>query len=155
MSLLPKQRRKIVHVLEEDSEEEEIKMNLIPTTEFIKNIEVVYDEIAIEEISEDDFVITNVTSAKDSSEDLETEVVEETQEDISGDLMFDLPLNSYEEVKPETKTLFELTEDILNMEVNDPVEVVAEKEDTSTGSATEVVEKRFVLEDFDVEPTIK
>ncbi|MEQ6125313.1 cell division protein FtsZ [Pseudotenacibaculum sp. MALMAid0570] len=131
---------KIIHVLEDDSEEEEIKMDLIPTTELIKNIEVTYDEIAIEEIVEEDFVITNVTPQKE-------EVIEEVTEEISGDLLFDLPLNSYEEVTPnETTTLFELTEDVLDLEVKDAIEVVAQEE--------EVVEKRFVLEDFDIEPTI-
>ncbi|MFD2566411.1 cell division protein FtsZ [Pseudotenacibaculum haliotis] len=138
---IDKVEKKIVHVLEDDLEEEEVKMDLIPTTDFIKNIDVVYDEIAVENIAEDDFIITNVTPAK------EEEKIEEVKEEISGDLLFDLPLNSYEEIKPEEpKTLFELTEDILGMEVKDPVEIVAKDE--------QVVEKRFVLEDFDIEPTI-
>ena len=138
---IDKVEKKIVHVLEDDLEEEEVKMDLIPTTDFIKNIDVVYDEIAVENIAEDDFIITNVTPAR------EEEKIEEVKEEISGDLLFDLPLNSYEEIKPEQpKTLFELTEDILGMEVKDPVEIVAKDE--------KVVEKRFVLDDFDIEPTI-
>ena len=145
-----KVEKKIVHVLEDDdvepalsTDKEEPKMDLIPTSDLIKNINVVYDEIAIEEISEDDFIITNVTPQK------EEQVVEDTIEEpiVKGDLLFDLPLNSYEEIKPtEQTTLFELTDEILNMDVNDAVEVVAENE--------EVIEKRFVLEDFDIQPTI-
>ena len=139
---IDKVEEKIIHVLEEDNEEiEEIKMDLIPTTDFIKNIDVVYDEIALEEISEDDFIITNMTP------EVEEVVEEEVQEEVTGDLLFDLPLNSYEEITPvEEETRFELTDDILEMDVTDAIEVVAEKE--------EVVEKRFVLEDFDIEPTI-
>jgi len=127
--------KKIVHVLEEDDDEvEETQMDLISTSELIANMDVVYEEIEIESISEDDFIITNATPVIEEPE----EVVEEVQTD----LLFDLPLNQYEEIKPvEEEVRFELTEDILNMEVEDPVEIVAE-------------EKRFVLEDFDVEPTI-
>lgn len=143
---ISKVEEKIIHVLEEDEEptlsidKEEVKMDLIPTSELIKNIEVVYEEIEIENISEDDFIITNMTPEKE-------EVIEEPQQTIQADLLFDLPLNSYEEIKPEKEeTRFELTDDILEMEVTDAVEIVAEKED--------VVEKRYVLDDFDIEPTI-
>lgn len=122
---------KVVHVLEEEVEEP--KLNLVPTTEAIKNINVVYDEIAIETISEDDFIITNITEPK---------VVEEVKEQpIQQDLLFDLPLNSYEEIKPASH-LVETTNEIKNIEVE----------------AQEIkfhqVEKRYVLDDFNVQPTI-
>ncbi|CAM1351016.1 cell division protein FtsZ [Tenacibaculum crassostreae] len=124
---------KVVHVLEEEVEEP--KLNLVPTTEAIKNIDVVYDEIAIETISEDDFVITNIT-------DTEPKAVEEVKEQpIQQDLLFDLPLNSYEEIKPASH-LVETTNEIKNIEVE----------------AQEIkfhqVEKRYVLDDFNVQPTI-
>ncbi|MBL4605559.1 MAG: cell division protein FtsZ, partial [Flavobacteriaceae bacterium] len=135
---ISKAEEKIVHVLEEDVEVE-IKMDLIPTSELIKDIKVVYDEIEIENISEDDFIITNMTPEKE-------EVIVEPQQTIQADLLFDLPLNTYEEIKPEEEARFELTEDILEMEVTDAVEIVAEQED--------VVEKRYVLDDFDIQPTI-
>lgn len=129
--------QKIVHVLEEEEVVEE-KINLIPTTELIKNIDVIYDEIAPETISEDDFIITNVTP--------EVKEVEEPKQ-IQADLLFDLPLNSYEEVKPTEEIRFELTTDeVKNIEVNDATEIIA-KDD-------KVIEKRYVLEDFDVQPTI-
>lgn len=123
--------KKIVHVLE-DEEEELDKMNLIATSDVIKNMDVVYEEIEIESISEDDFIITAAPVE---------ERQEEIEDEIQTDLLFDLPLNEYEEVKPTEEVRFELTDDILNMEVKDPVEIVAE-------------EKRYVLEDFDVAPTI-
>lgn len=140
---ISKPEQKIVHVLEEDEDETSMKSTsgLIATTKDIMNMDVVYEEIVVEEVSEDDFVITDMTP--------KVEAPVQIEEEISEDLLFDLPLNSYEEIKPieeEPKTLFELTEDILNMEVKDPVQVVAKEE--------QVVEKRYTLEDFDVQPTI-
>jgi cell division protein FtsZ len=127
--------KKVVHVLEEDDDEvEEEQMDLISTSELIANMDVVYEEIEIESISEDDFIITNTTPVEEKQEEI-------VEEEVQTDLLFDLPLNEYEEVKPTEEVRFELTEDILNMEVKDPVEIVAE-------------EKRYVLEDFDVAPTI-
>ena len=137
-----KPEAKIVHVLEEDVDVVEKKATLIPTTDFINNINVVYDEIEVETVSEDDFIITNATPQ------VEEKIVEKPVQ-LQTDLLFDLPLNSYEEIKPEPvkEVRFDLSfDDVNEIEVNDVTEIVAEK-----GS---VVEKRYVLEDFAVEPTI-
>jgi len=72
---------KVVYVLEEDVEEE-VVMDLIPTSELIKNMDVVYDSIEIEDISEEDFVITNMTP------EIEEEVVEEPKT-FQADLLFE------------------------------------------------------------------
>ena len=134
---------KVVYVLEEDIEEdveEEVVMDLIPTSELIKNMNVVYDSIEIEDISEEDFVITNMTP------EIEEEVVEEPKT-LQADLLFDLPLNSYEEIKPDgEETRFELTENTLDFDVTDAIEIKAVQEET--------IEKRYVLDDFDIQPTI-
>ncbi len=134
-----KPEAKIVHVLEEDVVEE--KTTLTPTTEFINNIDVVYDEIQDETVFDDDFIITDATPTIE-------EVVEEKSAPIQIETLFDLPLNSYEEIKPESKEVrFDLSiDDVNEIEVNDATEIVAE--------ITGVVEKRYVLEDFDTEPTI-
>lgn len=130
--------KKIIHVLEDDIEEE--IMDLIPTSEFIKNLEVVYDEIIDQDISEDDFVITNVTA------DLKQKDLEESSS-IQGDLLFDLPIHGDEEIKiDKVDSCVELTSEILNLEVKDPVEVSIDE--------GEIVDKRHVLEDFDIQPTI-
>ena len=162
---IAKKEEKIIHVLDDSEEEEPIMStpkpseaepfsspkrsegeNLIPTSEYINNLDVEYEEVKIEDVSEDDFVITEVAP----------NVVEETpvmeQEEASGDLLFDLPLNPKKEETQQTKTLFTLTEDVLEMEVEEPVQMIAK--DTSIESAPEVVETRFVLEDFEAEPTI-
>ncbi len=133
--------RRIVHVLEEEVVAEEV-VTLIPTTEFIKNIDVVYDEIKIGAVSEEDFIITNATP------EVEKVLEEEAPIQLQTDLLFDLPINSYEEIKSDAKEVrFDLSIDAANIEVNDAVEIVA-KDD-------EVIEKRYVLEDFDVKPTIE
>ena len=136
-----KPEAKIIHVLEEEEVVEE-KVTLVPTTEFINNIDVVYDEIEVETITEDDFIITNATPQ---------EIIKETEEPVQlqADLLFDLPLNSYDEIKaePVKEVRFDLSiEDVNEIEVNDAIEIVAEKNN--------VVEKRYVLEDFTAEPTI-
>ena len=119
----------------------EEKTTLTPTTKFINNIDVIYDEIQEETISDDDFIITNATPVVE-------ELVEEEPAPMQLETLFDLPLNSYEEIKPEpTEVRFDLSiDDVNEIEVNDVTEIVAD--------ATNVVEKRYVLEDFTTEPTI-
>jgi len=134
---------KIVHVLEEDEEiepEATIKSELIKTTETIKNTSVVFEEISFEEVEEEEFVFNNITTVQE-------EVIEERQKEIQQDLLFDLPLNSYEEVTETEEIRFNLSED----------EVVVNKVHVSKSeeiSENKEVEKRYVLEDFDAQPTI-
>ncbi|MBA6155956.1 cell division protein FtsZ [Tenacibaculum sp. S7007] len=132
--LTSKPEAKVVHVLEEEVVEP--KLDLITTTEAIKNINVTYDQIEIETISEDDFIITNVIEQKEEVQEVKQQVVQQ-------DLLFDLPLNSYEEIKPASK-LVETTQEIKN------IEVVAEE----VKPRGHQIEKRYVLDDFDVQPTI-
>ena len=135
-----KVEEKIVHILEEEIVEELPKNNLIATTDLIKNIDVVYDEIELENISEDDFIITNATPV------VEDIVIEEEPTQLQADLIFDLPLNSYTEVKADEEIKFNLNE-----------EEVVNVNEIQVFGAEEIkveVEKRFVLEDFDVQPTI-
>ena len=66
---------------------------------------------------------------------------------MQADLLFDLPLNSYQEIKiDDVDTRFELTSEILNLEVNDAQEIIAEID--------ELPLKIDVLDDFDIQPTI-
>ena len=138
--------KKIIHVLEVDDEpehqeeREEFQMDLIPTSEVIKNSAVVYDEILSEDISEDDFIITNISPV------VEEEVKDESSS-IQPDLLFDLPINDFEEIKINKDEIrHELTPDILNFEVTDAQEIIADKRDESV--------TKHILEDFDIQPTI-
>ena len=119
--------KKIIHVLEVDDEtehqeeREEFQMDLIPTSEVIRNSAVVYDEILSEDISEDDFIITNISPV------VEEEVKDESSS-IQPDLLFDLPINDFEEIKINKDEIrHELTPDILNFEVTDAQEIIADK----------------------------
>jgi len=138
--------KKIIHVLEVDDEpehqeeKEEFQMDLIPTSEVIRNSAVVYDEILSEDISEDDFIITNISP-------VEEEEVSDESSSIQPDLLFDLPINDFEEIKINKDEIrHELTPDILNFEVTDAQEIIADKRDESV--------TKHILEDFDIQPTI-
>ena len=129
---------RIVHVLEDDLDHHEEKETLISTTDFINNINVTYDEVVADKVSEDDFIITDATP----------KAQEETRKSpvqLQADLLFDLPIVDSEESEPAQKKEVRL-EDVNEIEVKDFTEIVAEKR--------EVVEKRYVLEDFTAEPTI-
>lgn len=138
--------QKIVHTLEEDVVEEPVKvtpkMDLVQTTESIANIAISYEEVALETVSEDDFIITDATPVVE-------EEINEQPEQIQADLLFDLPLNSYTEVKADEEIKFNLNEEksvnVNEIEVYGAEEIVFEKK---------VEETRYVLEDFDAQPTI-
>lgn len=139
----PKTEQKIVHTLEDDIEVDEIKpapkMDLIATSEIIANMPVSFDEISLDTVSEEDFIITDIKPV------IEKEVKEEPQE-LQPHLLFDLPLNSYTEVTPEKEIKFNLNDDAI-LNVNE-IEVFGAEE------IKVEVEKRYVLEDFDAKPTI-
>jgi cell division protein FtsZ len=131
-----KVEKKIVHTLEDDIVEEFSKTNLIPTTDFIKNIDVVHNEVTLESVSDDDFIITNI----------HPEIEEATQEEvehIQADLLFDLPLISKSEGKEEIADTNNKEEETLNK---------IEVPEIQVNNVSP--EKRYVLEDFEVKPTI-
>ena len=129
--------QKVVHNLDDEIVNTKPKMDLVATNPIIANMPVTYDEVVFDEISEDDFIITDVVKEKE---------IEEQIENFQGDLLFDLPLNpSAENNKDEIK--FSLTNDETSAKVND-VQVF---------DATEFIaqkETRYVLEDFNAAPTI-
>ena len=99
-------QEKIIHILEDDAEIEEVKptpkMDLIPTSETIVNTPVFHEEVSLDIVSEDDFVITDVTPIAEA-------VVEEPKE-IQADLLFDLPLNNKREEEVSQAITFNLNE---------------------------------------------
>ena len=137
-------QEKIIHILEDDVEFEEVKstskMDLIPTSETIVNTPVFHEEVSLDIVSEDDFVITDVTPIAEA-------VVEEPKQ-IQADLLFDLPLNIKREEDVSQAITFNLNEP--SVDVND-IEVVAVEE---VIPIHKIQETRYVLEDFDAKPTI-
>ena len=136
---------KIVHSLEEDEVIDKVKsapkMDLIPTSESIGSMPVSYDEISLDVVSEDNFIITDITPA--------IEEITEEPETSQADLVFDLPLNSYTEVKENEEIKFNLNEEVVETRKDTPID---ETEEITFG--TKVKETRYVLEDFDAKPTI-
>ncbi|WP_299396404.1 cell division protein FtsZ [uncultured Gelidibacter sp.] len=142
--VLEKEEEKVVvhKLVEEEKVEEEKKedlnMNLIPTTEFIKNLNVVYDEV-LDSADEEDFIITPVQPTKAEEQ---KEIFEEEQQIT---LTFDLPLfnqNFEEKPKEEKKVLFDLDETTRDIKVNDHVEIIPVTKSDENG------EKRYALDDF-------
>jgi len=109
---IPVVEDKVVFDLGEEKEDE---FRIIPTTEFIKNIDVVYDEIAI--VKEDDFVITDITNVVE-------EPIEVKEDESQTALTFELPLA--EDVK-EPVDQVESQIDIAEIEVVEHQEVKATK----------------------------
>ncbi|WP_178983433.1 cell division protein FtsZ [Winogradskyella helgolandensis] len=150
------------HTLLEEEVEDEPKAkdikgtNLIPTTDFLKSINVVYDEVldtkpqattepvAVSEpeptIEPEDFVITPIVNKAESIEEVHEEQIT---------FSFDLPLankepKEVEEPKAEEeKMFFSLDEEVKAIDVNEPVEIIAVTEVNEQG------EKRYALDDFE------
>jgi len=120
----PKVEDKIVYDLGEEIEEE---FDIIPTTEFIKNIDVVHEEISLDTIEE--FVITSIPSKESAPIQIE-------EEENQTSLTFDLPIS---EMKNESQV--EEVENTINS-----IEVVDHKVVKPTKEVEEPV--YFSLEDY-------
>lgn len=111
-------------------------INLIPTTDIIKNIKVVYEEVRANIKEEDDFIIKPVTKTFQKVKEIE---VEEEQQIT---LTFDLPLSQSNELEENEKLPYETYEDVKKMQVNDYVELITVTESNETGDI------RYTLEDY-------
>ncbi|WP_297803864.1 cell division protein FtsZ [uncultured Polaribacter sp.] len=138
--LTNKIEEKIVHILEDEAAVVVPKMNLEETTSDIVEKSIISEEVEKEVISEDDFVITEVAPVN-------VENILDEPEQVQSDLLFDLPLNTESEEKEEVR--FNLKEesiiDVNEIEVYGAEEVFFERKE---------IEKRYVLEDFNAQPTI-
>lgn len=135
---------KIVFTLEEEKEEEQptakeeietpqqqevaeepsfeiFQADLVPTTEFIKNLDVVFE----------------IVPAK--QEDFKPKIEEKTEEKLV--FGFDTPLNQQEE-KKENEFLFEISQETKEMKVTDPIHVIPVTEVDQSGV------KRYSLEEY-------
>lgn len=159
---------KIVHTLDLDEEEmpetisQQHQIDLVATTALLRDIPVVYDEVLPSH--EEEFEIIDTTISHTTMVETIQEAEQEVQEDNSM-LSFDMPLlegtdlfipkETQQEVKPskisseiETPVMFNLEDDLMAMEVNEPIEIIAVTEHSRDG------EKRYSLEDY-VEPSSK
>ncbi len=146
----------IKHELIEEEDEDEDR--LLPTTDLLKNIDVEY-EIVDAFSAEKDFVIINAQDiikeieVNDAKELEAEEIVAEEEDQFS--LAFDMPVSGNSEEKAnevptsekskdeeEQPIVFDLSDDILDMEVNEPIEVVPASETLSEGG------RKYSLEDY-------
>ena len=115
----PEEPLKIIHNLVDDEPEPAMppvtkEHALIPTTEFIKNLNVVYEEV-LDQVEPEQFVI------REETPQILTDM-EETQEEEDQFLLdFDMPISGKTEDLATTETVVHSLEDI---EVNDPVNVI-------------------------------
>ena len=120
----------IKHSLEEENEE--LESDLIPTTSYIRNFNVFYDEVLPEPVKEviatttdDDFIIIESKDVINEMEVIGEEVVSpaDAEEDQFA-LTFDMPINEVKEDKTSENTItFDLDAEVKDMEVNEFVEV--------------------------------
>ncbi|WP_103864710.1 cell division protein FtsZ [Aquimarina sp. I32.4] len=139
-------------------EEEEVEDILIPTTDLLKNIDVSY-EVVEPFSSNDDFVIINaqdIIKQIEVNDEKEIHIQEEKEDQFA--LAFDMPVENTKEpeqpiisndsVSEQKKTqdeqpiVFDLSDDIMDMEVKDPIEVVPVGETVSEGV------RKYSLEDY-------
>ena len=166
----PKEEKIIKHELIEE-EESDKENELIPTTDFLKDIDVSC-EVVSPFGNDSDFVIINaqdIIKQIEVNEEQEVNAEQETTEKVVEKedqfaFAFDMPSagNEQEEVKEdmvaatentssaaevkddEGPIIFDLSDDIMNMEVNDPVEVVPASESVSE----DVDVRRYSLEEY-------
>ncbi len=120
----------IKHTLEEPTELPE--SDLIPTTQYIRNFNVFYEEVVPEQVNEvvatsldDDFIIIEAKDIINDMDVIGAEVVSPTKEEEDQfTLSFDLPINDQKETEANENTVvFDLDEEVKEMEVQEYVEV--------------------------------
>ncbi|MCR8668293.1 cell division protein FtsZ [Aestuariibaculum sp. M13] len=141
------------HTLDFDVEEEESvfekkqetnqkpvnDFDIIPTSQFIRNINVQYEEVKAHIEEDDDFVIKPVTRMS------KPEPIVDVDEEKQITLTFDLPILNEEKEQPkqtQEPLRFDLNEEVKQIQVNDYVELIPVNETSEKGDI------RYALEDY-------
>ena len=135
--------KQVVNKKEKEASSEDF--TIIPTSELIKNIDVVYNEVKAHVEEDEDFIIKPVTRMSNKTD----EFIEEEEQQIT--LTFDLPLSSSKEEDEEENvfTQEKLTEKVKKMPVKDYIELITVTESNEEG------EVRYALDDYiELESTI-
>ena len=118
-------------------EEPKFQYNLVPTTEFIKNLDVTF-EIVSPSKPETEFYFTAPEVKEIVVRDAEF-IVNERKESV---FSFDLPLSKQPNEREESRSIFDLNNETKNIEVNKPVQVVPVTEVNKSGVV------RYSLEEY-------
>ena len=137
----------IVYDLVEDPmeftlDDSEQTMDLIPTSELLKDIEVDFEEL-LQNIDDEEFIINNVAAVEDVLEGSEGQSVEDQTR-----LTFDLPIANKKGDRSKEKDveIFKLEDNVNNIEVDDYIELVAVSEAVDVGEETYTLDDHIVLE---------
>ena len=138
------QESKVYDLVESQNElisegDSKVLIDLIPTTEEIKSIDVHFEEL-VHIDDEDDFVINEIVNNQNQTTDENT--------DDQTVLTFDLPISNSKNTKNENSDLeiFKLEDNINDIEVDDYIELVAVSESTPLGEETYTLNDHFVIE---------
>jgi cell division protein FtsZ len=161
----PANEERIVHDLMEEIVEEPVieepvieepvfEVTLVPTTGFIKNLDVTFEIVSPPAaITEPDFFFT----MPEVKEIIVQEPKHIAQEEEQITFSFDLPIAKPEETRSENKIFFELTEEARDITVNQPVQVVPMTELNETGVVRYSLEEYMEIENslLDSKPVAK
>lgn len=143
----------VVYTLDEDATDEKdieltSELDLIPTSEAIKNIEVVYEEVDLDDY-EDEFIINEITTMP--SKETDFKVVEEDQTMLTFDLPISSKLKKSESETVEVFTLEDTVKDVKvrDIEVSDYIELIPVNEVNENGETRYVLDDHIVLEQTD------
>jgi cell division protein FtsZ len=143
----PAKQETIIYNLEEDTskvqEDALVAMDLIPTSELIKNIDVVYETVDLD-VDENDFIINEVSTPQVDDIELESEQEDQTM------LTFDLPISNKAALsKSEEVEVFTLEDNVNEIEVNDYIELIPVTEANEDGEMRYALDDHIILEQTD------
>jgi cell division protein FtsZ len=133
--------------INKEEEDKSKNIDLIPTSEIIKNINVVYDEVSAHVEEDEDFIIKPVTRMSADVEDMtDVEVISDyIEEEQQITLTFDMPLSSSTKKEEEKEEVisYSLTDDeVKDLPVKDYVELITVTETNEKGDI------RYALDDY-------
>ena len=141
----------VKHTLEMDEEDEtpqnnfqaedtaavEDTLDLIPTTEIIKNISVVYDEVLVEVEENEEFIITSAVA------EIEEDEIAEDDDEQQITLTFDMPIKESASTEEKEDVIkHDLEDEVKKMPVKDYIELITVTESNEEG------EVRYALDNY-------
>ena len=134
----------IIHDLENDAEELSIEdsekpMDLIPTTDLLKVIEVDFEDVIVN-TDDEEFIINSVKT--------EVEVSNAIASDEQTSLTFDLPISDAKAISSNDEDIevYQLEDNINNIEVDDFIELVAISEAVGVGEETYTLNDHIIIQ---------
>ena len=143
----PAKQETIIYNLEEETskvqEDALVAMDLIPTSELIKNIDVVYETVDLD-VDENDFIINEVSTPQVDDIELESEQEDQTM------LTFDLPISNKAALsESEEVEVFTLEDNVNEIEVKDYIELIPVTEANEDGEMRYALDDHIILEQTD------